>query len=173
MSAESKRPGISTFVVALVASSIIVIVATLICAPTRVKPGAAQVVEVSSRCVPRTAMFWLASVMVVLYVWPRKPPSDLGVTSVLGAGSSAPPALGLWGTSEEALSMDYGRLDTATKGRPSVHAADERGPRGFMHPPLTHSPPWRLNLHGRWRCVLHDSPQATCVLLKMCYAFRP
>ena len=32
--------------------------------------------------------------------------------------------LGVWGTSEEALSMDYGRLDTATKGRPSVHAAD-------------------------------------------------
>ena len=36
----------------------------------------------------------------------------------------APPALGVWGTSEEALSMDYGRLDTATKGRPSVQAAD-------------------------------------------------
>ena len=61
----------------------------------------------------------------------------------------APPALGVWGTSEEAVSADYGRLDTATKGRPSVHAADERGPRGFMHPPLTHSPPWRPNLHRK------------------------
>ena len=33
--------------------------------------------------------------------------------------SAAPPALGVWVTSEEALSTEYGRLETATKGRPS------------------------------------------------------
>ena len=57
----------------------------------------------------------------------------------------APPALGVWGTSEEAVSADYGRLDTTTKARPSVHAVDKRGPIGPLPPPWRPSPPWRPN----------------------------
>ena len=68
----------------------------------------------------------------------------------------APPALGVWGTSEEAVSADYGRLDTATKARPSVHAADKRGLIGPLPPPWRPSPPWRPNsppYRQWWRCV--------------------
>ena len=59
----------------------------------------------------------------------------------------APPALGVWGTSEEALSMDYGRLDTATKGHPSVHAADAAK---YLKPPL----------HQMWS-ILHPGEPAS------------